>query len=118
MKLLGNIIWLIFGGLFASIGWFLLGILCYITIIGIPLGRQFFKFAKLMLAPFGDEVILDFGAHPILNILWLIFFGWEMALGYIVFGLILCVTIIGIPFGLQWFKLAGLALIPFGAKIK
>ncbi len=118
MKILGNIIWLIFGGLFAAIGWFILGVLFSITIIGIPLGKQFFKFAGFMLTPFGDDVVLDFSAHPILNILWLIFFGWEMALGYISFGVILCITIIGIPFGLQWFKFAGLALMPFGAKIK
>ncbi|ABX80707.1 YccF domain-containing protein [Acholeplasma laidlawii] len=118
MKILGNIIWFIFGGLFAGLAWFILGILLCITIIGIPIGLQFFKFAQLVIWPFGNDVNIDFNKHPILNILWIIFLGWETALGYIFIGAIFCMTIIGIPFGLQWFKLSKLALIPFGATIK
>jgi uncharacterized membrane protein YccF (DUF307 family) len=80
MNLLGNIIWFVFGGLIAALLWFLLGILLSITIIGIPLGTQCFKFAGLVLFPFGKEVDINFDKHPIANILWLVFVGWEMAL--------------------------------------
>ena len=118
MKLLGNIIWLIFGGLFAALGWLILGLLLCVTIIGIPFGLQFFKFAKLVLWPFGSDVKSDFGEHPIMNIIWILLGGWETFLGYVFIGAIYCVTIIGIPFGMQWFKLAQLSLFPFGAKIK
>jgi len=117
MRLLGNIIWFVFGGLIAAILWALLGVLLCVTIIGIPLGLQCFKFANLVLFPFGREVKINFDKHPIANILWAVFFGWEIALGYIGIGIFFCITIIGIPFGLQWFKLTTLALLPFGAKI-
>lgn len=118
MKLIANIIWIIFGGLFLALGWLILGLILCITIIGIPFGKQCFKFARITLTPFGKSVDLNFSKHPIINIIWLILFGWEMALGYVFAGLVLCVTIIGIPFGLQAFKFAKLALLPFGAKIK
>lgn len=117
MKTLGNIIWFLFGGLFAAISWFFSGILWCITIIGIPFGKQCFKLAKLMLAPFGKTVKTDFGKHPIANVIWIIFGGLEFAIGFLVLGVIYCITIIGIPFGKQCFKLASLALIPFGATI-
>lgn len=118
LSVLGNIIWLIFGGLITSLGWLLVGIILCITIIGIPFGKQCFKFAALSLTPFGKEVNTNFGKHPIMNLIWLILFGWEMFLGYIASGLVLCITIIGIPFGVQIFKLSVLALFPFGAKIE
>lgn len=118
MKILGNIVWFIFGGAIAAILWLILGLLLCVTIIGIPFGLQAFKFAGLVIFPFGKDVDTNFSEHPIINILWAIFFGWEMMLGYLFFGVIFCITIIGIPFGLQWFKLAQLALFPFGAKIK
>lgn len=118
MKFLGNLIWLVFGGLITALGWFILGLLLCITIIGIPLGKQFFKFSKVMLWPMGKEVETNFDKHPVLNILWLIFFGWEMAIGHLFLGVLFCITIIGIPFGMQWFKLMRLALLPFGATIK
>ncbi|MDI6453516.1 YccF domain-containing protein [Peloplasma aerotolerans] len=118
MSLLGNIIWFIFGGWLAALLWLIAGILLSITIIGLPLGLQCFKFARLVVFPFGKEVETNFEKHPIINIIWAIFFGWEMALSYIVIGIIFCITIIGIPFGLQWFKLTMLALFPFGARIK
>lgn len=114
----GNIIWIIFGGLLAAISWFILGILLCITIIGIPFGKQCFKFAGLTLAPFGKEVAVNFGRHPIMNIIWLLLFGWEMFLGYLLSAAILCITIIGIPFGVQIFKMSVLALFPFGAEIR
>lgn len=118
MRLLGNIIWFIFGGLIASLIWFVLGLLLCLTIIGIPVGLQFFKFAGLFLFPFGKEVETYIESYPIINILWAIFFGWEIALSYLFFAAITAITVIGIPFSLQWIKLTQLALFPFGAKIK
>lgn len=118
MKLIANIIWMIFGGIFTALAWLILGILLCITIIGIPFGKQCFKAAALTLAPFGKKVVSNFGKHPIMNIIWMLLFGWEMALGYLFAGLVCCVTIIGIPVGLQSFKMMQLALIPFGAEVK
>lgn len=118
MKTIGNILWFILCGLWSSVVWFLLGCFLCITIIGIPLGKQCFKFAGLSLWPFGKDIVFGGGAvHLLANILWLLFVGWEMAIGYVVSGLILCITIIGIPFGSQCFKLAKLALMPFGATV-
>jgi uncharacterized membrane protein YccF (DUF307 family) len=117
MKLLGNIIWFIFVGLWAAIGYVFLGLLLCITVIGIPSGMQLFKMASLVITPFGHVVDTNFGKHPIINIIWLIFAGIETALGFLVVGLLFCVTVIGIPFGMQCFKLAKLTLIPFGAAL-
>lgn len=118
MRLLGNIIWLIFGGLISALVYFIVGILLCLTIIGIPFGLQCFKMAKLVLSPFGKEVSLDFNKHPVANILWAIFIGWETALGFLFVGVLFCITIIGVPFGKQMFKLATLTLIPFGSEIE
>ncbi|AGA69163.1 putative membrane protein [Desulfitobacterium dichloroeliminans LMG P-21439] len=120
MNLLGNIIWLVFGGILAAIAWFLAGLILCITVIGIPFGLQCFKIAQFVLWPFGKEIELGhFGVGGLLlNILWLIFLGWELAIGHLVIGALFCLTIIGIPFGLQHFKFAMLGLIPFGAKIR
>jgi len=117
MKTLGNIIWLLLIGLWTAIGYFFAGLIFCITIIGIPFGKQCFKLATLVLTPFGKTVRTNFGKHPIANIIWLILFGWEMCLGYLLAGLIFCITIIGIPFGKQCFKLATLSLTPFGANL-
>ncbi len=93
-------------------------ILWCITIIGIPVGLQCFKFASLSFFPFGKEVSYGGGAGSlILNIIWLVVSGLPLALEHLVFGMVLCITVIGIPFGLQQFKLAKLALMPFGAEI-
>jgi len=117
MKLLGNIIWALFTGIWSALYYFFTGILMCITIIGIPFGKVCFRMAKLVIAPFGKDVKSNFGSHPIANVIWLILFGWEMALGYLFIGIIYCITIIGIPFGKQCFKLAKLSLIPFGAEV-
>jgi uncharacterized membrane protein YccF (DUF307 family) len=117
MRLLGNLIWFIFGGLLIASLWFIFGLLLCITIIGIPLGKQFFKLSGFVLFPFGKEVQTNFDKRPILNIIWILLFGWEMAVAHLIIGLLFCITIIGIPFGKQWFKLTSLALLPFGAKI-
>ncbi len=118
MKLIGNILWFILGGLILGLAWTLLGLFLCITVIGIPFGIQCFKAAKLSFFPFGKTVDIDFSEHPIANVLWAVFFGWEMALGYLFGGIICCVTVIGIPVGLQMFKFMKLAFLPFGADIK
>lgn len=118
MKLLGNIIWFIFGGFFGALSWFLAGCLWSITIIGIPIGMQCFKIAGLSLWPFGKEIVYSTsGMSVIVNIIWLIVSGLPLALGHMISGILLCITIIGIPFGKQSFKLAQLALMPFGARV-
>ena len=117
MRLIGNIIWIITGGLASAVSYLALGVLWCVTVIGIPFGIQSIKMAGLVLAPFGKTVDLNFGSHPIANILWFIFGGFALWASYLVVGLLLCVTVIGIPFGLQLFKFAKLNAFPFGAKV-
>lgn len=118
MKTIGNLLWFLFGGLIGGLAWTLAGCLLCITIIGIPLGKQCFKFASLAFFPFGKEIVYGGGGVSFLaNLLWLLLFGWEMALGYVALGLAWCVTILGIPVGTQCFKMAKLALMPFGAQV-
>ena len=118
MRTLGNIVWLIFGGLMSAIAWCFVGLVFYITIIGIPLGRQAFKMASITLTPFGREVIYGGGApSTIANVFWIVLAGVWMALFYVFAGAIFCITVIGIPFGLQLFKMAKLSLMPFGAEV-
>lgn len=117
MSLIGNLLWILFGGLFSAIGWFLSGILLCITVIGIPFGLQCFKIAGLVLVPFGKDVrIGNFGAFGLLgNIIWIFVIGWALCLHHLFWGVVLSITVVGIPFGVQHFKLAKLALVPFGA---
>jgi uncharacterized membrane protein YccF (DUF307 family) len=119
MRLIGNLLWLILGGEILGVLWLVAALFCCLTVVGIPLGLQCLKFARLVFWPFGYDI--DFsrlGALSLVgNILWLIFFGQELALVSAVFGLVFCLTIVGIPFGLQYFKFAKLALLPFGARI-
>lgn len=118
MSVFGNIIWFICGGFFSALSWLLAGILWSITIIGLPVGKQCFKFAALAACPFGKEIVYGGGAGSlILNIFWMILTGIPMALESLVMGVLLCITIIGILFGLQHFKMAKLALMPFGSQI-
>lgn len=119
MSFIGNIIWLVFGGILGAIAWLIAGLLLCVTIIGIPFGLQCFKIAGFVLWPFGREVeIGNFGAFGlVLNILWIALLGWELAVFHFVVGAVFCITIIGIPFGLQHFKLSLLGLVPFGARI-
>lgn len=118
MSFLGNLLWFIFGGFISGITWCLAGVLWCITIIGIPIGIQCFKFASLAFSPFGKDVEYGGGAMSLLaNIIWIIVSGIPMALENFLIGCIWCVTIVGIPFGLQFFKIAKLALMPFGAEI-
>lgn len=118
MGCLGNLLWFLFGGCLAGLSWAIAGILWCITIVGIPVGLQCFKFAGLSFFPFGKEVTYGGGAMSLLvNIIWLVISGIPLALEFAALGCVLCVTIIGIPFGLQMFKLAKLALLPFGARV-
>ena len=117
MKTLANIIWFVLGGIWLGLAWAILGILLCITIIGIPLGTQCFKAAKLTFMPFGKKVATDFSKHSVANTIWILLLGWEMAIGYFISGILCCITIIGIPVGIQSFKLMSLALVPFGARI-
>lgn len=118
MKTIANILWIIFGGLILALGWAIAGLILCITIVGIPFGVQCFKFASLMLMPFGKEAIYSNRTSSfLLNILWILIFGWELALSSLIIGIIWCITILGIPIGLQVIKFAKLSLMPFGAKI-
>lgn len=120
MKTIGNILWVIFGGFFWALGLGAAGILCCITIIGIPVGLQLFKMAGFVLWPFGKTVVdaSVTGWKTFVNILWAIFFGWEFALGFLLVGVIFCITLIGIPFGRQYFKLAQFILLPLGHEFQ
>ena len=118
MSCLGNVLWFLFGGLVMGLSWTLAGVLWCVTIVGIPVGLQCFKFASLAFFPFGKEVQYGGGVGSLLlNILWLLISGILLALESAAIGCIFCITIIGIPFGKQCFKIAKLALMPFGAKI-
>ena len=120
MKTVGNILWFVFAGVWLALGYAIGGVVMCITIIGIPFGVQSFKLAGFVLWPFGRELVRKPTAgvlELVFNVIWLILFGWAIFLASIVAGLILCITIIGIPFGVQAFKLAVLALWPFGREI-
>ncbi len=118
MRSIGNILWFIFGGLLSGLSWLLAGVLWCVTLVGIPWGIQCFKFASMSFFPFKKDIQFGGGvASLLLNIIWLLISGIPLALGHLIWGIILCVTIIGIPFGMQFFKIAKLALMPFGAEI-
>ena len=119
MRLIGNILWIIFGGLISALAWIAAGIAWCVTIVGIPIGLQCFKLASISFNPFGKEVIYeDSGAVSfIVNVLWLLLSGWVLALCNFILGCVLCVTIVGIPFGKQFFKIARLSLRPVGAGV-
>lgn len=121
MNFIGNIIWLIFGGLFAAFGYFVGGVVLCITIVGIPFGLQCFKLAGLVLAPFGRRVVDTSGSMGCLslfaNIIWIVCGGLWTALNHLVWGVLLAITIVGIPFAQQHFKLIGLSLMPFGKRV-
>lgn len=120
-NLLGNIIWLVFGGLISALGYFIGGIVLCLTIIGIPFGLQCFKVGLIVLAPFGTQVVSNSSntgcLTTIFNIIWLLCGGLWTAITHIVFGILLYITIIGIPFGRQHFKLVEISLMPFGKRL-
>ena len=122
MSLIGNIIWLVFGGFILGLTYMAIGVLYCASIIGIPFGYQLFKIGLLAMLPFGQEPQFppqSMGcASLFFNIIWIIFGGIELALVHLCLGLLFSITIIGIPFGLQHFKLAKLALIPFSQDVR
>ena len=118
MKLIGNILWFVFGGLLNALAWLISGALWCLSIVGIPYGLQCFKFASLAFWPFGKEIVCGNGTFSFLvNLIWILFFGCEMALGNLILGFFWCITIVGIPFGKQFFKMAKLSFMPFGASV-
>ena len=119
MGCLGNILWFIFGGFISGLSWAVAGLLWCITVVGIPVGLQCFKFAALSFFPFGKEIRYGGGAGSLLlNLIWIIVSGLPLAIESAVLGCLLCITIVGIPFGLQHFKIAKLALMPFGTTVE
>lgn len=121
LRLIGNLLWLLLAGWAMFLSYLVAGALLCITIIGIPFGVAAFRLAFFVIWPFGRVAVHDPdrvpGVSAIANVLWFILAGWWLALGHLVTGVILCLTIIGIPFGIQSFKLAGLALAPLARKI-
>ena len=121
MRFIGNIIWLITGGIIIAVEYFVGSIVLMVTIVGIPFGIQTLKMATLAIWPFGREKRVHSRAsgclYIMMNIIWLLTGGLWIAITHLILGALLCITIIGIPFGLQHFKLAGIALSPFGRDI-
>ncbi len=122
MTLLGNIIWLIFGGFISGLGYILGGLTLCLTIIGIPFGIQTIKIGVATMTPFGKANVVSEDSSSLMvmifNVIWVIFFGWEIALSHLFHGAILAITIIGLPFAKQHFKLIPMALFPFGREFK
>jgi uncharacterized membrane protein YccF (DUF307 family) len=121
VRVILNILWLVLSGIWVAIAYVIAGVILCITIIGIPFGMQAFKLAGYALWPFGRALVpsstRNVGLSVIGNILWLILAGWWLALGHLITGIALCITIIGIPLGVASFKMAGAALVPFGKEI-
>ena len=121
MRTVGNLLWLVFAGLWISLGYAVGGALLCLTVVGIPFGIQALKLAGFALWPFGREVVRT--PHPGgcletgFNLVWVVLFGWEILLASIVTGGLMCLTIVGIPFGIQAFKLGRLGLWPFGREV-
>jgi uncharacterized membrane protein YccF (DUF307 family) len=121
MRLLGNLIWLIFGGFITFIGYLVGGIVLCITIVGIPFGLQIFKLAEVTLWPFNKTFELSDWApgclSTIMNVIWLVVAGFWIVITHLVFGILLTLTIVGIPWAKQHFKLMSLAITPFGRRV-
>ncbi len=122
MSFIGNILWIIFGGLFCALGYLFAGVLLCCTIIGIPFGLQSFRLAGAVLAPFGKDVVSVPSESGCLglgfNILWIVLFGWEIAMAHVGAAILCAITIIGIPFAIQHMKLVVIALLPFGHELR
>jgi len=121
LRLIGNVIWLLLAGWAMCLSYLVAGALLCLTIIGIPFGVAAFRLAFFVIWPFGRVAVHDPdrvpGVSAIANVLWFVLAGWWLALGHLVTGVLLCLTIIGIPFGIQSFNLAGLALAPLARAI-
>jgi len=121
MSLLGNIVWLIFGGFLVGLGYIIGGLALCITIVGIPFGIQSIKLGIAAMTPFGKEIVEAEQANSFLRLvfngIWIVLFGWEIAIGHLTSALILAISIVGIPFAKQHLKLVPLALLPFGRTL-
>jgi uncharacterized membrane protein YccF (DUF307 family) len=120
MRAILNIIWLVFEGIWMAIAYFFVGLICFILIITIPFGIASWRIANYVLWPFGRTIDRrpNAGVASLIgNIIWIILFGWWLAIGHLVFGIAMCVTIIGIPLGLASFKIIPITLFPLGARI-
>lgn len=117
LNVLFNVFWVLIVGLVSAISSGLLGVACCVTIIGIPLGLQYFKFVKLVFAPAGKIVVTKYSRHPVMNTFWLVFGGFLAVIIYFVIALLLCVTIVGIPLAKQLFKIMKFMCAPFGSEI-
>ena len=122
MSFVGNLVWLIFGGLIVGLGYIIGGLLLCLTIVGIPFGRQAIKLGRAMMSPFGREIVEHERANSTLrlvfNVIWMLLFGWEIAMAHLASALILAITIVGLPFAKQHLKLVPLALLPFGRDLR
>ena len=122
MNFIGNILWLILGGILIAVIHYIIGLLMCITILGIPFGVQLFKLGTYALWPFGHELV-DGPNQPgcvsiVMNLFWIMLGWWEIAVIHLVFGLLFCITIVGIPFGIQHFKMILPSILPFGKEIR
>ena len=122
MKTLGNILWIVLGGIAIAVMYYIVGLLLCVTIVGIPFGVQLFKLGTYSLWPFGHALV-NGPKEPgclsvVMNLLWILLGWWEIALMHLSAGLLFCITIIGIPFGLQHFKMAIGSIFPFGKEIR
>lgn len=121
MKFLGNLIWLLFGGLAIAVEYFVSSLIMFVTIIGIPFGLQTIKLGVLAIWPFGSEVVQvkrpSGCLNTLMNVIWFFVGGFWILLTHMFFGILLFITIVGIPWAKQHFKLAELALTPFGREV-
>lgn len=122
MSFLGNVLWFVFGGFVAAIGYFLAGLVLCFTIVGIPFGLMSMRLGLASLAPFGKRVVERPNANSplriVFNVVWIFFFGWEIVVGHLLAAILLGITIIGLPFAKQHLKLIPLALLPFGRDLQ
>lgn len=121
MSLLGNIIWLVFGGFISGVGYIVGGLSTCLTLIGIPFGIEAIKVGIATFTPFGKDIKVEPNADSplimVLNVIWIVLFGWAIALNHLFWGILLAITIVGLPFAKQHFKLMVLALLPFGRSL-
>jgi uncharacterized membrane protein YccF (DUF307 family) len=121
VRIVLNVLWLVLAGIWLGISYVIAGVLLAITIIGIPFAKQAFKLAHYAFWPFGRTLVQSSARHKgisvVGNILWFVLAGWWLALEHLILGVLLCLTIIGIPLGVGSFKMAAAALVPFGRQI-
>lgn len=128
LRLIGNVLWFLLGGFWMGLAWWFVGLIAFVSIVGIPWARACFVIGGFSFWPFGREAVgrreltgrEDFGTGPfgiVGNVVWLVFFGWWLALGHVISAVLDFITIIGIPFGVQHLKLAGISLFPIGLQV-